>query len=192
MDDASYIRKTTLAKRAAIDPDIRLTEAVNISFTLSDIISKKGRGKPVLCYYPLLDEPDLRDLYEELLGDGVRLFFPVSGRDEIEFFEVFSMSDFSEGAFGIMEPSLLDYPFKGLEKRPAVCIVPGVSFDRDCNRIGFGKGYYDRFLGRYPDIIYKIGVCFQTCIYEDELPVFSHDVPMDIVVTGENTYLRCR
>ena len=59
-------------------------------------------------------------------------------------------------------------------------IVPGVIFDREKNRLGYGKGYYDRYLSNKD--IYKIGICFSDQVI-DLLPSESHDIKMNIIIT---------
>jgi len=76
-------------------------------------------------------------------------------------------------------------------------IVPGIAFDKLCNRIGMGKGFYDRFLGKLESFIKSnntkifltVGVCYDFHIV-NKLEVNSRDFPMDIVVTESNVYFR--
>jgi 5-formyltetrahydrofolate cyclo-ligase len=64
-------------------------------------------------------------------------------------------------------------------------LVPGVAFDREGNRIGYGGGFYDRFLESVPSDTGTIGVCFEDQVLDEPLPVESHDVAVDRVVTEE-------
>lgn len=84
---------------------------------------------------------------------------------------------FRKGLFGIKEPDsdeMADY------KEPDLIIVPGLAFARDGHRLGFGKGYYDRFLEKSEG--YKIGLCYSFQLLP-EIPTDSFDVSMDAVVT---------
>lgn len=86
--------------------------------------------------------------------------------------------DLVEGAFNIMEPQgplFTDYG------KIDVVVVPGMAFDKKGNRLGRGKGYYDRFLSQLPPYIYKIGVCFDFQKF-DNIPAEETDVRMDCVV----------
>lgn len=67
-----------------------------------------------------------------------------------------------------------------------VIIVPMLGFDRELNRIGYGGGYYDKFLATQPKAK-KIGVCFELGIVE-QIPAESHDVPLDMVITERTLY----
>lgn len=62
----------------------------------------------------------------------------------------------------------------------SVCLVPGLAFDREGYRIGFGKGYYDRFLLNFSGL--TVGMCYNKCI-EDNLPRGYYDCPVDILIT---------
>ncbi len=85
-----------------------------------------------------------------------------------------------------MEPADRNRPLD--TERPVLCITPGVCFGKDLNRIGFGKGYYDRFFfANAGKTIIKAGVAFNECIW-DELPANEWDIPMDILISETNIY----
>lgn len=85
------------------------------------------------------------------------------------------------GAFGIMEPEREEsFPAEQID----LIILPGIAFDRQCNRLGRGKGYYDRLLTTLP--VPKIGLCFDFQLL-DEIPVEPFDIPMDMVVTDKES-----
>jgi 5-formyltetrahydrofolate cyclo-ligase len=69
-----------------------------------------------------------------------------------------------------------------------VIIVPMLGFDEELHRIGYGGGYYDRFLATQPTAK-KIGVCFEAGKLE-QIPVEPHDIPLDIIITEKHTYRR--
>lgn len=79
--------------------------------------------------------------------------------------------------FGISEPT--GENFTQLDRIDLV-IVPGVAFDRQNNRLGRGKAYYDRLLSQMKT--FRLGVCFQFQLF-DQIPVSAHDIPMDLVLT---------
>ena len=171
----------------------------------------KSDGRKVLCFYPLTGEVDLRRLYDELLTAGAELYFPKTNPNDcsMEFYRVDSLKDFSEGQYGVMEPVYVDEgrkyqgntgcfnventvnkeSFTGdkerLEDNKDIIICPGVIFDKNGNRGGFGKGYYDRYLMRYD--LTKIAVAFEFQVY-DEINTNEWDVPMDMLVTERNVY----
>lgn len=132
--------------------------------------------KCVLMYYPLNSEVSLLSLYQKLKEKNVHCFFPVTYHHEKDmlFFEPDDIHDFAEGNFHVMEPVSRDEKYHG---QPAAVIVPGLVFSQDKKRVGYGAGYYDRFLTSCPDNI-KIGVLFE-CQLSDEIEDNPWDVKMD-------------
>lgn len=90
-------------------------------------------------------------------------------------------SEFIRARFGIMEPV-------GLEEIDIqLVVVPGVSFDKCGNRIGYGKGYYDKFLQSHR-IVISIGLSFESQIFEDVIPSDDHDQKINALITERNSY----
>ncbi len=172
------IRNEALRKRRALPVFVRTQKSRRIAVRLRDLFSEASEGMPVLCFYPLYDEVDLREWYQELLTEGRRLFFPVTENGSITFFMVQTLDDFTEGAFHVMEPTDRTHPFLG--GKEYFCVTPGVAFDTSGHRIGFGKGYYDRFFAKFP-AGKKIGVAFEEQIFTN-VPVNATDVPVDEIV----------
>lgn len=138
---------------------------------------QKEQPEVVYFYYPLGKEVNLLPLAEELLKEGRKIAFPRTSRETMEFYPVTSLTDFVEGNFHIMEPKG-EVPLA--EEEPLV-LVPGLGFDRKGNRMGYGKGFYDRYFARFPSCR-KIGASYWSQIVE-ELPCGEYDVAMDEVVT---------
>ncbi len=90
------------------------------------------------------------------------------------------------GRFGILEPiEAMKIAYKSI----GLILVPGIAFDKEGHRIGYGHGYYDKFLKKVPKAI-KIGLAFDSQII-DKIPNEQHDVPVDLVVT-EKRVINCR
>ena len=64
-----------------------------------------------------------------------------------------------------------------------LCIIPGIAFDTYGNRLGFGQGYYDRFLAQLPSHCCKMALAFTEQIYDGILPHDTYDIPMDYIIT---------
>ena len=90
---------------------------------------------------------------------------------------------FARGPFGIEEPV-----GEGEDVRPDVCVLPMLAADKACRRLGYGGGYYDRYLSQREFRGVKVGVCYAHQLVET-LPVEPHDVAMDCVVTECATYV---
>ncbi len=138
----------------------------------------------ILMFYPLGDEADLLPLYPELTKNGHHIFFPVTQKKDMDFFEVKETSDFvgafKPGALSVMEPVDRSSPYM-YGKNPAICLTPGTVFSKKHERKGRGAGYYDRFFSDKPDIL-KVGIAAEEGLVE-KLDSHPWDVDMDIVVT---------
>lgn len=138
----------------------------------------------VLLYYSLADEVDTHEFIRKWSGEK-RILLPVVVGDELEL-RVYTGTDaMTTGAYGIEEPT--GEPFTDYASIDFI-VVPAVAFDRKGNRLGRGKGYYDRLLPRIPSA-YKAGICFPFQLVE-EVPVEPFDICMDTVITGENIFGR--
>lgn len=127
----------------------------------ADVVSLlRGRVagcRVVMAYWPLPDEVDIRPLINELVANGTVVLLPKVVDDvTMELRRYDSPTDLREGAFHIMEP--IGEPVAD-DCRIDVALVPGMAFDAAGNRLGRGRGYYDRFLSHRPQL-HTIGVCF--------------------------------
>lgn len=133
----------------------------------------------LLIYYSLDDEVNTHQFINTLVERGKKVLLPAVISDtEIELREYHGAKDLLEGFFNIMEPignTFNDY------STIDVAIVPGMAFDSRGNRLGRGKGYYDRFLSKIPDT-YKIGLCFGFQKLPG-IPTEENDVRMDEVIS---------
>ncbi len=135
------------------------------------------RARRVMAYYAVRNEPGMGELIDALLDMGKRVALPHVGTEGIVVAEYTRETGMERGAYGIPQPVLA----KGCEVfEPEVVIVPGVVFDLKLCRIGFGMGYYDRFLQNSSTV--KIGVCYESQLV-DCIEAEPHDVRMDFVVT---------
>lgn len=136
-------------------------------------------AKTVCVFLSTFKEPDTIRIVKQMWADNFKVVVPITNvkTGELLLSYIESMSDLKNGAYGILEPSVaLDAHICDVD----VILVPGLAFDREGGRMGFGKGYYDRLLENSQSV--KIGICydFQLC---EHIPTEKHDVPMDFVVT---------
>ena len=133
----------------------------------------------VLMFYPVISEVDILALVEIATARGKRIAFPRSLSGGIlDFRYVRSIADMTSVRYGIPEPSDDAEPVAELSR--SICITPALAFDTDGYRIGYGGGYYDRFLLDYEG--YSIGVAYDALIL-DTLPRVDTDLPVDIIIT---------
>lgn len=135
--------------------------------------------KPYLFYSATQNEVDLSTAFNYLNYKST-IYYPKTVGDDIIFYETEYLEDLREGAFGILEPNDLSPKFVS---NTGICFVPGIAFDINGNRLGFGKGYYDRFLKDKPQIT-KIGICYSYQLLKHVyIPVNEYDVKMDMIIT---------
>lgn len=137
------------------------------------------QAKYILLYYSLPDEIDTHCLVDQLIAMGKQILLPVIvGETDLILRRYTGTQDLkADNAFHILEPT--GELFTEYEKIE-VGIIPGMSLDNHGNRLGRGKGYYDRLLTQIPHL-YKIGVCFDFQKV-DYVPTSEYDVPMDEVL----------
>ena len=135
----------------------------------------------VLMYHSLPDEVDTHSALDQLLAMGKKVFLPKVVSDTEMTIHEYTGADSLQPSepYGILEPTTPELSI--INCQLSIAIVPGMAFDKQGHRLGRGKGYYDRFLSRIPNI-YKIGVCFPFQMLES-IPSESTDVVMDEVIT---------
>lgn len=139
----------------------------------------------ILMYHSLPDEVDTHSALDKLLAMGKKVLLPkVISDTEMTIHEYTGKESLQPSEpYGILEPTTPELSIINCQLS-IVVVVPGMAFDRQGHRLGRGKGYYDRFLSRIPNI-YKIGVCFPFQMLES-IPSESTDVVMDEVITSLN------
>ena len=133
------------------------------------------RAERVMLYSALPDEVQTQAFLEKWHLRKI-LILPTVVGDDIIPVEYGKDTTFAVGDFNIMEPQ--NEPYTGDFD---LIVVPGVAFDRDGNRLGRGRGYYDRFLSQHLDVR-RIGICFDFQLV-DEVPAEPFDIRMDEVLT---------
>ncbi len=129
------------------------------------------------CYISFRSEMPTGDIINLALAEGSRVAVPRIEGKKMAFYEIRSLSDLSPGTWGIPEP---DGRGPDLHE-PGLAIVPGLAFDEDLYRMGYGGGFYDRFISQHPHIL-PVGIAFERQVYP-QLPREDHDCRMQILVT---------
>ena len=163
-------------EKAKMDAAICKYAASLASFRFSDVI---------LLYAPLEDEVDIMPIAHEAIRRGKKVAFPRCNTEDhtMEFYfchpdELISL------AYGILEPSeTCELYDRDSDTRSAVCFVPGLLYDYSGYRIGYGGGYYDRYLSAFSGT--KIGVAYREFILPT-IPRGRYDIKTDILLTEKN------
>ena len=140
------------------------------------------KADTILMYHSLPDEVDTHSALDQLLAMGKKVLLPkvVSGT-EMTIHEYTGRDSLQPSEpYGILEPTTPELSIVNCQLS-IVIVVPGMAFDKHGHRLGRGKGYYDRFLSRIPNI-YKIGVCFPFQLI-DKVPSEPTDILVDEVLT---------
>jgi len=136
------------------------------------------KAQTVMFYSSLPDEVRTTAFIEKWRNKK-RIILPTVVGDDIVPVELTSDTTFAVGDFNILEPQ--NRPYAGGYD---LIVVPGVAFDPVGNRLGRGRGYYDRFLSQHKEVE-KIGICFDFQVVE-KVPTDPNDIPMDAVLTSED------
>ncbi len=137
----------------------------------------------VLLFASYCSEPSTWEFAAELIERSIPIAYPKCSDDgEMTFYRINSLDALHIGKYGIAEPAgnIMDIP-QITDK--TICIVPGLAFTVYGGRIGYGGGYYDRFLSKNPDV-FTIALAYEKCI-TDELPAMEHDIKVKSIVTEE-------
>lgn len=140
-----------------------------------------ANAKTVMTYISAFREVSTDGIINRLFECKKRVAVPVSNTDSITLTPSYisGTAELVRGAYGIKEPSVIrECTVSDID----IIIVPGIAFDVRKNRMGFGKGYYDRLL--YGSDAIKIGLCYDFQLL-DIIPSDKHDIPMDIIITEE-------
>ncbi len=179
------IRAHYRKERAAVSKEARELLDIAICANLSEL-PIINNADTILVYYPIKNEPDILPFIQNMFSFGKRVAFPVSNSDNctLTFKYVESFDDMVLGTYNIPEPSKDAKIAKDLTN--CVCIVPALVFDRYGYRIGYGKGYYDRFLSNFQGK--SIGIAYSQFVV-DKLPYEPTDVTVDIIITERGIIL---
>lgn len=144
-------------------------------------------AETVLCYMSLSDEVATDKIIVESIKNGKNVAVPycVDSDGNMDFYYIKSFDDLKTGSFGVREP-IIEKCKKVESFNGAVIILPGLCFDKNGNRLGYGKGYYDRFLQIHSLI--SVGLCYNSLIVEN-IPTDIYDKKADFIVC-ENGVLK--
>ncbi|MDP4120948.1 MAG: 5-formyltetrahydrofolate cyclo-ligase [Bacillota bacterium] len=175
-DLRSQYKKT----RANLDPKIKRKTDFEIQSRLFSL-NQYSEADVIFTYVSTKIEIDTTRIIESAIASKKKVAVPRCNPGELsmDFYYINSLSDLESGTFGVLEPKP-ETCEKVTDFSKGLCIVPGLSFDSQGYRLGYGKGYYDRFLSRYTGI--TVGLCYVSCI-KWQLPHGYYDKTVDILIT---------
>lgn len=176
------IRKEFSKRRDDIDICERQARSEKICKLATSLVSFR-HADIILMYAPIKSEIDVMPIFEEALEKGKRVAFPKCNVEErtMKFHFVTSKDDLEPCAYGIREPKEhLEVYDPETTQGVAVCYVPGLAFDVYGYRLGYGKGYYDKFMNKFGGC--TIGLVYSEFII-NSLPKGRFDCHCDIMLT---------
>ncbi len=181
------LRKQMLAQRKALS-HAQWTESNRLAQENILSLPEFKRAQCIALYSSINHEVDTSKLLSAAIAAGKRVLYPVVCGREMILRQVDDPEQLQRGFLGILEPCGAgeDYP----ADKPDLIVIPGVVFDPTGHRIGYGKGYYDRFLQHPGSRAVLVGLCHDFQLIDGKLPADRHDIRMDLIVT-EQRVIRC-
>jgi 5-formyltetrahydrofolate cyclo-ligase len=169
------LRKEQMEKRNLLSVEGKALHDAKINKALLALVEEK-KCKVVHAYIPMGSEIDIRPLIEELLANQITVVSPKTlPKRKLENRVLVSLAELETGIMGTQHPleaTIYEGPFD-------LIIVPGLAFDSDNYRLGYGGGYYDNFIVNYPGA-FKVGI-FYPEQYIEKVPIEPHDMQLDLI-----------
>lgn len=179
------LRRRMLAERSALSPEERGAAAERVRERLR-ALEAVTTARTILGYAAFGSEVDLDPLLADLADRGCGVFLPRVVGERLEITRVRDLGrDLVPGWRGVREPRTTGRPPARLDRIEAV-LVPGVAFDGQGHRLGYGGGHFDRLLGELSAGTFVVGVAFDVQVV-DAVPVEAHDRRVGTVVTEART-----
>ncbi len=178
----SVLRKKYIDIRNSIENTADSSDDILNFIVGSDLYNN---ADTVLAYWSVGSEVMTHKIIDRALRDKKKVALPkcTDKNGNMRFYYVASLYDLADGMYGIKEP--LTDAIADVFNENSVCLVPGLSFDKKGYRLGYGKGYYDRFLSDFAGI--SIGLCYDSCL-SDELPKDEFDIKVNYIITNTKIY----
>ncbi len=188
LTDKISIRRDVLSRRDSISYEIRKDKDRKIKEALLELSEFKASHK-ILLYASFRSEVDTFDLLKYCIAHGKVAVLPRVDKqnNELKLYEIKDTGELISGYFGISEPDVSESRRMNVEDMDLI-LVPGVAFDGHCNRLGYGKGFYDKLLSRVKGqgsrVKGLIAMAYEEQIVE-ALPSEPHDIKMDKIITDK-------
>ena len=185
MTDKKSLRKEFSALRKSLKTSIKDDIIASRVLSMEQVLS----ADVILLYASFGSEINTWSLTEDLMLNGKKVAFPKCGENGCMTFHIVddltALRNGTNGKYDICEPdSSLPQP---VITEKTVCIVPGLAFTANGGRLGYGGGFYDRFLAENSSV-HTIALAYEGMI-ADDLPLLPHDLKVDMIVTEERTVL---
>lgn len=176
------LRKHFREKRRTLPPDLNGEKSLLITRKLLELQEFKD-AKSVLFYVSTPEEVDTHVAIQKSLDLQKSIYVPKVNGEHLKICPLLDLEELKPGDLGILEPC--EPISEAHPKDIDLIVIPGLAFDHKGNRLGQGKGHYDRLLKETKG--FKVGLAFDEQVTE-ELPTETHDVPLDLLLTDSTSY----
>jgi len=179
-EEKNRLRQQMRERREALGPGERKRKSGDIC---RHVLNMLNHGEPVLIYSAKELEADTTPIITSLLERNTPVVVPIIVKEDVSLRLSYlrNLSVLVPSTFGVPEPIGNEIPAD--PRDISTIILPMLGFDRKGGRLGYGAGYYDRFLAKNPQIR-KIGIAF-SCQEADRVPVDENDIHMNCIITEE-------
>jgi len=182
LKDKRLIRKEVVSRRDALSISVRKAKDESIRRRLL-ALPEFIRARTILFYASFRSEVDTIELLRDSILNNKTVVLPRVNmqNSSLTLYEIHTVEDLAPGCYGILEPTANEDKSvndAGID----LMIIPGVAFDEHRNRLGYGKGYYDRLLSHKNAL--AVGLAYEEQILA-HIPADAHDIKMDKIITDE-------
>ncbi len=188
LPEKQRIRELAHANRAAQADKEQISRAIVRRLVA---LCEYEAARSVAFYVDVRDEVRTRFALPQALVSKPQIAVPYCDSNRLRLFQLHDVDELAAGRFGVLEPriDLRDEARRAVDVEDVdLIVVPGVAFDRHGGRVGHGLGYYDRMLSGVRATTVLVGLAFECQVFA-EVPLDSHDISMDRVITESTTYI---
>lgn len=185
--DKQMLRRRILEERKALAADERAIRSERVCRHLR-ACDRLAAARTVMAFHPFGEEVDILPFVDEARRRGQEIWLPLAipSQRRLIPYRYSGPHMLKQGVYGIWEPDPALAEEADISRLDAV-LVPGVAFDRQGGRMGYGGGYYDRFLAALVPKPFLLGVGFAVQVVE-QVPVEPHDIRLDALITEEGCF----
>lgn len=187
--DKTKLRKEILAIRGLLNQEEVIKYSIDVERKIFSL-KNYDKSEEILIYVSYNNEINTINLIGNAFANNKKVAVPKVHKDgEMDFYYISSLDDLVKGYMGILEPDADLCKCVDVNKRfdKSLMICPLVAFDSRCNRIGYGGGYYDRYLSKVKISTVALAYDFQKV---DDIKVEEFDEKIDMIITPKNTYYK--
>lgn len=181
-EEKRALRQQMKLARNSLQNKTQLSEVICNTLLETELYKNCGS---IFLYASAGSEVETELITKSAFSLGKKIAFPkcIDNKGNMKFYLINSLSELKEDMYGIMAP--VTHCEAGCGNELSLCIVPGLAFSSDGYRLGYGKGYYDRFLSEFKGV--SIGFCYDACI-RDSIPKNEYDKKVNYLITDKRIY----